>query len=166
MENGKIVTVLQPQSVSNSAKETLYVSLRHWKKVAFVIQVGANAGTGANHIAVTVKQASDSAGTGVKAVSFDRHYTQAVTQSVDAPTVVATSSDTFNIVAGTANTMYIVEIQDTQLDIANGFQWVKLSLGASGEAQAILIGVLAVLYDGDYAGLASTLPSAVAPSPV
>lgn len=166
IENGRPVTLLQPQSVSNSAKTSLYCSMRNWKRLQIVIMVGANAGTSTNHIAVTLSQATATAGVGAKALSFDWYYTGPISQSVDALTKTAVTSDTFNIVAGTANTLYVIEILDTQLDIANGYQWVNVALAASGESAAILIAILGNFYDGDYSGLNSTLPSIVLPSPV
>lgn len=166
IENGKPVTLLQPQSVSNSAKTTLWVSFRNWKRLQIVILIGANAGTSTNHVAVTLKQAQDSSGTGSKALSFDQYYVGTISQSLDTLTATTVTNDTFNVIAGTANQIYLIELLDTQLDLNNGFQWVQVNLAASGEAAAILMAVFGNFYGGDYAGKPSTLPSVVAPSPV
>lgn len=138
-----------PIDITGAAKETAWIGLKHGRRVQFKIMAGAWAG---GTSAVTLQQAQDASGTGAKALSFTRRFSI----SGDTVTETTVTSDTFNISA--ANQTDIIEVDESDLDHNNGFEYVKL-LTASPGANADLLCVTPTVYDLGISGKPSTLPS-------
>jgi len=148
----KILWANEPKSYSGAASTDKYVSLKNYKRLTAIIQTGAWAGGTA---AVTLKQATAVAGTSAKALSFAKQFNDVTTSGTLVETAV--SSDTFTI--GTANKVYVIEIDAEQLDVNNGFDCVAVDIASPG-ANADFYGVTYILSGARYAQ--STPPSALA----
>jgi len=123
-----------------------YVSLKDYRNLTVVIQQGAWAGGTA---AVTLKQATDVAGTGEKALSFSTRWTQvALTGTGYTETVV--SADTFDL--DTANTINVLEVDASDLDVDGGFDCVRVDVASPG-ANSDLLCVTYVLTGARYASV-------------
>jgi hypothetical protein len=85
---------------------------------------------------ITLKQATDVAGTSEKALSFTKVWVDADTDAGDALTETAVTSDTFT--TSTTNSkklMYVMEVDANDLDVANGFDCVRID--STGMANAV-----------------------------
>lgn len=156
VENARILPALPPKDTTGAAANGDWIKLTYYRKVAIIIQQGAWAG---GTPAVTLEQAKTNAGGSSKALSFQRYFTlTGLTQ--DTLTEVAVTSDTFNLTT-TANTQTIIEVRAQDLDTNNGFTYLRVSIASPG-ANADLIYIGYILYDADYAGKPSTMPSVIA----
>lgn len=138
-----------PIDITGAAKTTAWIGLKRGNRVQFKLMAGAWAGGTA---AVTLEQATDASGSGGKALAFTRRFSV----SGDTVTETTVTSNTFNLSA--ANQTDIIEIVASDLDVNNGFAYVRL-LTASPGANADLLCVTVQVYDLDINGKPSTLPS-------
>ena len=153
VENAKIVVGAVPIDTTGAAVTGDYVSMKGYTHLTIVIMQGAWAG---GTPAVTLKQATDVAGTGEKALSFSYYWAgTALTDDQYAKTTV--SSDTYNL-AATANKVNVIEVDASSLDADNGFDCVRLGIASPG-ANADLIAVLYVLTGTRY-------PQAITPAAI
>lgn len=156
LERLRPVPAAVPIDTTGAAVAGDFVSMKQHKRLMVVIMQGAWAG---GTPAVTLKQASDAAGTGEKALSFTEYWQgTALTDSILARTAV--SSDTFNL-AATANLFTVIEIHRNDLDMDNGFTHVRVGIASPG-ANADLVAVLYILGDPDFAGGPANKPSVIA----
>lgn len=157
IEAGKWVVGAVPIDTTGAAVTGDYVNMKHWRKLAIVIQQGAWAG---GTPAVTVKQATDAANSlsDEKAVSFTSKWSWTGLTS-DTPVKATVSSDTFNL-SSTANTTTVIEIDAQDLDIANGFTHVRVGIATPG-SNADLICVMYYLYQAAHTSKPETMPSAI-----
>ena len=141
VEQAKIVAGLCPVTPSTSTPD--YVSLKNYEKLTIVILVdNATTVTGS---AITVKQATAVAGTSEKAVSFTTAYRNIDIDAADTLSSFTVSSDTFTTDAtNNKNLLYVIEVNASDLDVANGFDCVRvdslLMANAVGYVQYILHG--------------------------
>lgn len=133
-----------PIDTTGAAVTGDYYSLKAYNHITFIIAQGAWAG---GTPAVTLKQATDVAGTGEKALSFSYRWTQ-VALTGTGYTKTAVTSDTFNLPA-TANTINVLEVEASDLDTNNGFDCVRVAIASPG-ASADLICVVAILSQPRY----------------
>lgn len=139
-----------PIDTTGAAVTGDYVSMRDYKHLTIVILQGAWAG---GTPAVTLKQATDVAGTSEKALSFSWQWKK-VGLTATGFTKTAVSSDTFNL-DNVANTITVLEIDAESLDTSNGFDCVRLAIASPG-ANADLIASAYILSGPRYA--AATMP--------
>jgi hypothetical protein len=145
VENFCIEAGAVPLDTTGAAVTGDYVSMKDYRHLTIIIQQGAWAG---GTPAVTLKQATAVAGTGEKALSFSKRWTK-VALTGTTFTETAVTSDTFNLPA-TANTMNVLEIDAEDLDVANGFDCVRLGIATPG-ANADLISATYILSEPRYA---------------
>lgn len=155
VESAKVVWAAAPLDITGAGFNGDWVDLKTFRKVAVVLLTGAWAGGTA---AVTLEQATDVAGTSGKALSFAYQYVSTGLTS-DSPTKTAVTSNTFNLSA--ANKLHVIEVLASDLDIANGFDCLRVVVASPG-SNADLAAALYVLYQGGYGGSPSTLPSVIA----
>lgn len=136
--------VAVPLDTTGAAIATVYLSMKNYTRVTFLICQGAWAG---GTPAVTLEQATDVSGTGAKALSFDKHYTK-LAEVASQYTEVAVVSDTFNL-GSVADTIVAIDIQGATLDTTNEFDAIQLKIASPG-ANADLISVIAVLSGAAY----------------
>jgi hypothetical protein len=151
VQENKIIWAAEPKSYSGAAMAAKYVSMKNYKHLTILIQTGAWAGGTA---AVTLSQATAVAGTGAKALAFDKQWNDVAASGTLVETAV--TSDTFNL--GTANKIYAIEIDADKLDMANGFDCVSLAVASPG-ANADFYGVTYILSGARYRQ--ATPPSAI-----
>ena len=122
-------------SVVPSSANPEWTALSDSHRVTFYIHaLNATTVTGS---AITLAQATDSAGTGTKALGMTKAWTR--TGGSGAWTEVAVASDTFTI-ASTDNleTEYLIEVDEAELDIANDFDYARV-VPANATAQTITL---------------------------
>jgi len=153
VDSAKLVTGLDSVVPSSSTPD--YVSLKDYGHFTAVILVkNATTVTGS---AITLKQASAVAGTGEKALAFTKVWANTDTGAADALTETAVSSNTFTTDAtNSKNLMYVIEVDASELDMANGFDCIRVG---TGNATAATVTVLYILSNPRYAG--ASMPSAI-----
>jgi hypothetical protein len=139
VENAKVVALAVPIDTSGAAVASDWVSLKGYSHLTIICVQGAWAG---GTPAVTLAQATDVSGTSEKALGFDNYWAgTGLTDDNYAKTAV--TSDTYNL-AATANTVNIIEIDASSLDVDGGFDCVQFEVASPG-ANADLIAVIGVL---------------------
>jgi hypothetical protein len=144
LDRAHIITGLAPIVPSTSTPD--YVSLKGYGGMtAIVIVDNATTVTGS---AITLKQATDVAGTGEKALAFDKMLANIDTAAASALTETAVTSNTFTTTAvDNKNSLYIIDVPLKNLD--SGFDCVRVG---TGNATAAVVSVIYVLYDPVYSG--------------
>lgn len=118
-----------------------YVSMKGYDHLTIVIAVdNATTVTGG---AVTLKQATAVAGTNEKALNFSKMWVNLDTAAAEALTETAVTSNTFTtLTTDNKNALYIMEIEASDLDVAGGFDCVRVDVlsmaNAVGFVQYIL----------------------------
>lgn len=137
-EGAKIVELLAP-ATDAAGRTGDYLSLKNSHKAFIIAHITqGNAAT----IALTPKQASAVAGTGVKALTNNcRIWANLDTATSDA-LVAATAAKDYTTDAAVKNKIVVFEIDAASLDLANNFDCITLVTGASNVAnitQAIAV---------------------------
>jgi hypothetical protein len=120
-----------------------YVSLKGYERCTIVLAVdNATTVTGC---AITLKQATAVAGTSEKALAFSKVWRNIDTAASDTLAEAAVVSDTFTTdTTDNKNLLYVIEVKAEDLDVANGFDCVRvdglLMANAVGFVQYILHG--------------------------
>lgn len=155
VESTKIVSAAVPIDITGAGFNGDYVSFKHYRKCAIILQTGAWAGGTA---AVTLGQATTAAGGGAKALAMDYYYISTALTS-DSLVKTAVTSNTFNLSA--ANKLVVIEVNAYDLDLANSFAWFRVEVATPG-ANADLASALYILYQGGLLATPSTLPTVIA----
>lgn len=102
-----------------------YVSLKGYSGLSIVLTVdNATTVTGA---AILLKQASAVAGTGEKALAFSSMLANIDTGATDTLVETAVTSNTFTTdTTDNKNLMYVIDVKPEDLDVANGFDCVRV----------------------------------------
>lgn len=151
-EQCKIVTAYPPGAGGSGEQ---YISMKNFKRCAIILVCdNATTVTGTD---VTLKQATAIAGTGEKALAFTKMWANLDTAAGDTLTETAVAANTFTSVTTDAkNGLYVMEIADTDLDVAGGFDCIRPDFTA---ASASVIAAIFVLYGAKHT--ADQPPSAV-----
>jgi hypothetical protein len=105
--------------------DTKYISMKGYRKLQIVIDI-AN-GTTVTGAAVTLKQATAVAGTGEKALAFTRMLANIDTGASSTMVETAVVANTFTTdTTNSKNLRYVLEVDSEQLDIAGGFDCVRV----------------------------------------
>lgn len=153
VEQTKIVQGLHPVAPSTTVPR--YVCLKNYEKMTIIIE-GVN-GTTVTGSAITLKQATAVANTGEKALAFDKVWATTDTPNSDALTETAVSSNTFTTVStNSVKYQYVIEVDPATLDVANGYDCVRLG---TGDVTNTTISAVYVLWPARYAK--ATPPSAI-----
>lgn len=153
VEQTKIVQGLAPIAPSSSVPD--YVCLKNYQRMTVIIDVlnGATV-TGS---AITLKQAQAVANTGEKALAFDTVYANLNTAATDTLVETAVVSNTFTTLnTNSLGLQYVIEIDPATLDVANGFDCVRVGAGNSTNA---VLSVVYILWPAKYGK--ATPPSAI-----
>jgi hypothetical protein len=167
-EQCQVVTAFPPADLAGG-KNGDWVSLKYFDRCSIIVTKGV--GTAGQDPTLTLKQAQDVAGTNPKALAINRVDKKQGTQTgigaftTSTPGAPATN-DTFTAADGTwvntdaaeAEGLYIVEVQASDLDRANGYDCIQLSFPTPGAA-AQITGAVYLLSGGRYGG--AGLPSAI-----
>jgi hypothetical protein len=151
-EEAQIVAAIIPVDLSTAANNGDWVSLKGYDELDIIIFKGA--GTAGDDPVITLKQASDVAGTGAKALNFTR---------VDSKVGVQTGIGQFtknsqaagntytDLVSAESQGVFVIHVEAQDLDKANGFDCVQISIPDVG-ANAQLGCALYILSEARYAG--------------
>lgn len=102
-----------------------YVSLKSFKRCTIVLAVD-NAATVTGG-AITLKQATAVAGTSEKALAFTAMYANTDTGAGDTLTETAVTNNTFTTdTTDNKNLLYVIEVDAADLDVANGFDCIRV----------------------------------------
>lgn len=150
LEGMDIVPAIIPVDLSGAANAGDWVNLRDYEGLIAVLFKGI--GTAGQDPVFTLEQATAAAGTGAKALTFTR-----IRSKVGTLTAVGTWTLTTQTAAGTytdavsaeAEAVIAVVVRAAELDINNGFTWVRLSIPDVGAAAQLGCGFY-ILYGGRY----------------
>lgn len=133
VDKSKFVMACPPAALATTAGDGDYISLKNFDHLTIVILVdNATTVTGG---AVTLKQASAVAGGDEKALSFSKMWANVDTGASDTLVETAVVSDTFTTDTTNAkNLMYVIEVEATDLDTANGFNCVRIDVASMANA--------------------------------
>lgn len=160
-EGAKIILMAPPLDTTGAAYDTLYVKLGQYRRLAIIIVVGNRAGATTPN--VTLTQATSSGGAGAKSLAFDQAWGVdgvAQTSGKDTLTALTVTSDAVPLSAND-NSVLVIDIRADQLDINNGFKWVKATIATPG-ANACPVAVVGIAYAGDHVAKPETLPTLLA----
>jgi len=126
---------------TGAAGDCDYVSLKNFDQLTIAINVdNATTVTGG---AVTLKQATAVAGTGEKALAFAKMYANTDCAAGDTVTETAVTSATFTTdTTDNKNLMYVIEVQASDLDVAGGFDCVRVDVASMANAVAAVTYIL------------------------
>lgn len=160
-EDIQVVPAFLPVDISSTPVGD-WVSLKEYGKVACVLLKDADGTAGEDPI-LTIEQAQDVSGTGVKALEFTEiAVKQAATNllAVGVYTVVEqTASETYTDDEGAEQALqWIVEFNAEDLDVNNGFTSVRMSVSGGG--------TLAQLASGTYVLMEPKYQQAILPSAI
>jgi hypothetical protein len=147
IDNVKPVMGCAPAALTSTAGDGDYVSLKNFHGVRITLAVlnGATVTGGT----ITLKQASAVAGTGEKALAFTKMWANTDCAAADTLTETAVTSNTFTTdTTNSKQLMYVMEVNASDLDVANGFDCVRID--STGMANAVGC-VLYDLYPSRYA---------------
>jgi hypothetical protein len=156
-EEGHIVSILSPKSISGGAAATIF-NMKNAGKANIIIQFGAEA---AALGAITLNACSDIAGDGATAIPFTYYQQPVAGNNIDTlelngstPTTAFAATAAGFVPANVANTFALLVVQADQLPMGLPYLQLEIANGANvdfASAVAVLTGLA-------YAG--STQPSA------
>lgn len=145
-EQCKIVVGLAPVAPSTSVPR--YVSLKGYDRCTILVSV--KNGSTVTGSAITVKQASAVANTGEKALAFTTAKRNLDPANTDTLSNFTVSSNTFTTDStNSLQGLYVINVQETDLDIANSFDCIRLGTGDSTNAT---VSAIYILYPAKFGG--------------
>ncbi len=140
-EQMKFVMGCAPAALTSTAGDGDYVSLKNYRRCTIVIAVlNGSTVTGG---AITLLQASDVAATGAKALAMTRMWANTDCAASDSLVKTSVTSDTFT--TNTTNSkqlMYVIEVLAEDLDVANGFDCLRVDSASMANAVASIVYIL------------------------
>lgn len=132
LETADIVPAFVPVDMQSAANNGQWVNMKHVSKLLAVLFKAA--GTAGDNPVFTLKQATDSSGTGAKALNFTRARTKigAIGSTPQWTVVTQSAGNTITPTSAANPAVIAVEIQASELDTANGFNFVQLSIPDTG----------------------------------
>lgn len=160
VEEAQIVSAIIPVDSQSGANTGDYVSLKGYDRCTILVFKAA--GVAGDDPVLTVTQAQDVAGTGVKALNFTR-----IDAKVGAQTGIGTFTKVTQAAANTytdavsaeAQALWAIEFKSEDLDVNNGFDCLKVAVPDTGAAGAQLLCALYILRGARYGS--QPLPSAI-----
>lgn len=137
--------------LTSTLGDTTYVSMKNYRRLQIIIVIAD--GTTVTGTAVTLKQATAVAGTGEKALAFTRMLANTDYAASKTMVETAVSNNTFTTqTTNSKDSVYIIDVDADDLDVANGFDCVRVD--CTGHAATASRGcvVLYNLYGARYSG--------------
>ena len=138
--------------LTSTLGDTDYVSLKGYRRCQIIISIAD--GTTVTGSTITLKQATDVAGTGEKALAFTRMLANVDYAASKAMTETAVVANTFTTqTVNSKDSLYIIDVDADDLDVAGGFDCVRVD--GTGHAATASRGcvVLYQLYGARYSGM-------------
>src|SRR5262245_13771326 len=152
-EQSKLVVGLQPVTPSSATPRV--ISFKLYSRCTVIILVGN--GTTVTGSAITLNQAVNVSNGSGKALAFTTARRNIDAGAGDALSDFAVSSNTFTTdTTNSKNLMYVIEVTEDMLDVANNFDCFNVGVG---NAANTTVSVLYVLWPAEYGK--STPPSAI-----
>ena len=142
-EQARSVVAAAGLLLTSTLGDTTYVSMKNYARCRITISIAD--GTTVTGSTITLKQATAVAGTDEKALAFTRML--ANTDYAASKTMVETAVTANTFTTQTVNSkdsLYIIDVDASDLDIANGFDCIRVD--GTGHAATASRGVV-VLYD-------------------
>jgi len=158
LEKCQIVSGFVPIDLAAAAQTGDYVSLKNYGRCAVVLFKAV--GTAGEDPIITLTQATDVAGTGVKNLIFDRIDVKQGTQTaIGTFTTIANADHDYTEATAAENqAVWVIDVKAEDLDIDGGFDCIKAAIGDVGVG-AQLGALLYILHEPRYAAV--PLPSAI-----
>lgn len=150
VENIKVA--LSNLALLNSAAFTGdYASFENYKRIAIIIALAPASGT--DTAAITLKQSKtvDNSPATEKALSFTKVWKNSAPGTSDTLVETAVAGDSITTSAAAALELYVIEVMDTDLDINNDFDCVRVAVTDPGSVSTPAV-VLMLGYEAKFAG--------------
>jgi len=138
LEAATIASGIKPVDLASGNNAGDYVCMKDYSRLTIVFYSNDGSAT-TDDVTLTVQQAQDASGTGVKSLNFTRidHKQGTDLEAVEQfTTVTQTAAATYtNTDSGENEQIMVIDIQDTDLDINNDFDWVRLYIAQTGAAK-------------------------------
>lgn len=137
--------------LTSTLGDTTYVSLKGYQRCQIIISIAD--GTTVTGSTITLKQATAVAGTSEKALAFTRMLANTDYAASKTMTETAVTSNTFTTqTTNSKDSLYIIDVDASDLDVANGFDCLRVD--GTGHAATASRGVVVLynLYGARYSG--------------
>ena len=137
--------------LTSTLGDTTYVSMKGYQRCQIIISIAD--GTTVTGSTITLKQATAVAGTGEKALAFTRMLANTDYAASKTMVETAVTSNTFTTqTTNSKDSLYIIDVDASDLDVANGFDCLRVD--GTGHAATASRGcvVLYNLYGARYSG--------------
>jgi hypothetical protein len=146
VEEAQIVMAIVPVDSQSGANTGDYVSLKNYERCTILIIKAA--GVAGDDPVITMTQAQDVAGTGVKSLNFTRVDSKVGVQTgigqftINTQAAGNTYTDT---VSAESQGIFAIEFKGEDLDVNNGFDCLKVAVPDTGAAGAQLLTAIYIL---------------------
>lgn len=142
-----VVHAFGPATPSSAAPD--WISLKNARSVEVVV-IALN-GTTVTGSAVGIAQATDVSGTATKTLPFTAYFANVAPVTSSVPTAATAVSNTFTTATtNSATLVYRIPIDPSTLDVANGFDCIRVTLGNAANTSVVAF----YNVEGAYAGKA------------
>jgi hypothetical protein len=153
VEEAQIVMAIVPVDSQSGANTGDYVSLKNFERCTVLVIKAA--GTAGDDPVITMTQAQDVSGTGVKALNFTRVDAKVGVQTGigQFTTVAQAAGNTYtDLVSAEAQGIFAIEFKGEDLDVNNGFDCLKVAIPDTGSAGAQLLTAIYILRGSKFGG--------------
>lgn len=160
VERTQIVSAIVPVDLAAAANNGDWVSLKEFQRLSVIVFKAA--GTAGDDPVITLQQAQDVSGTGVKALNFTRVDEKVGVQTAvgSFTTVTQAAANTYvNTVSAEAQGIFVIDVLPETLDKNNGFDCVRVVIPDVGAAAQI--GCALYLLQGARQAPNGVVPSAI-----
>jgi len=161
LESIQIVTAFPPSDI-NTDVDGDWVSLKNYDGCLVIVHKAA--GTAGDDVTLTLAQATDVAGTGSKALTFNHlyakvgataltgvgtftKYTGTAVSTLDTVTTFGT-----DILSDVGESLFVIDIKASDLDVAGGFDCLKFTSEGDDVANATYMAAFYLLYGARFPG--------------
>jgi hypothetical protein len=151
VEEAQIVMAIVPVDSQAGANTGDYVSLKNFERCTIVLIKAA--GVAGDDPVITVTQAQDVSGTGVKALQITRVDSKVGVQTgigVFTKNTQAAADTYTDLVSAEAQGIFCVEFKAEDLDVNNGFDCLKVAIPDTGAGGAQLLTAIYILRGGKF----------------
>lgn len=150
----QVTTIVAAQGLllTSTLGDTTYISMKGYRKCQIVIAIAD--GTTVTGSTITLKQATAVAGTNEKPLAFTRMLANVDYGASKTMVETAVTSNTFTTqTVNSKDSLYIIEVNGEDLDVANGFDCLRVD--GTGHAATASRGVIVLynLYGAKYNGI-------------
>lgn len=132
LEIADVIPAFVPVDMQTAANNGQWVAMKNISRLVCVLLKAA--GTAGDNPVFTLQQATSNAGAGAKALTFTRARTKigAIASTPQWTVASQSAANTYTPTSAASQAVIAVEIQANDLDLANGFNFVQLSIPDTG----------------------------------